>query len=230
MEEKVGFKRALSAAMVLGLYAGFMLAVGVAQFKIEENAIQSGFLIWGITIVTSTIILTPILSIGRRRGRPDTEEDVLEVREQLQDLNEGIGGWRTLSHVRGEGMGVSISLSDAINPLLIIESSLKLGDRIRLIFRFGKTETELRDRVLLLLEQKVNRSRIQRRTKSLTVMPDIKFDRGVIITRAMMLCPPLMVGGALGFSSVSPGEPALAIAGGIAGAMLGFLIITNKGT
>jgi hypothetical protein len=61
-------------------------------------------------------------------------------------------------------------------------------------------------------------------------MPDIKFDRGVIITRAMMLCPPLMVGGALGFSSVSPGEPALTIAGGVAGAMLGFLIITNKGT
>ena len=87
MEEKVGFKRALSAALVLGLYAGFMLAVGVAQFKIEDNALQSGFFIWGVTIITSAIFLTPILSMGRRRGRPDTEEDVLEVRAQLQDLN-----------------------------------------------------------------------------------------------------------------------------------------------
>ncbi|HIF45908.1 MAG TPA: hypothetical protein EYQ73_03815 [Candidatus Poseidoniales archaeon] len=230
MEEKVGFRRGLSAAIVLGLYAGFMLAVGVAQFKIEENALKSGFTIWIITIIVSAVLLTPILSRGRRRGRPDTEEDVIEVREQLRELNEGVGGWRTLSHVRGEGMGVSVSLSDASNPLLIIESALQLGDRIRLIFRFSKTETDLRDRVLPLLEQMVNRSRIQRRTKSLTVMPDIKFDRGVIITRAMMLCPPLMVGGALGFSSVAPGETALAIAGGVAGAMLGFLIITNKGT
>ena len=31
MEEKVGFRRALSAAVVLGLYSGFMLAVAIAM-------------------------------------------------------------------------------------------------------------------------------------------------------------------------------------------------------
>ena len=31
MEEKVGFRRALSASIVLGLYSGFMLAVAIAM-------------------------------------------------------------------------------------------------------------------------------------------------------------------------------------------------------
>ena len=31
MEEKVGFRRAFSASIVLGLYSGFMLAVAIAM-------------------------------------------------------------------------------------------------------------------------------------------------------------------------------------------------------
>ena len=127
-------------------------------------------------------------------------------------------------------MGVSISLTDAKNPLLIIEKALHLSNEIRLIFRFSKNELELRERVLPILEQKVGLSRIQRKTKSLTIVPPSIMDRGIMITRSMMLCPPLMVGGAIGFSSIAPGQPLLAVVGGLAGIMLGLLIITNRGS
>ena len=229
MEERVGFRRGLSAATILGLYAGFMIAVGVAV-TFEEKALTYAAYVWCLTIAISAIMLTPILAKGRKRGRTDTEEDVAAIRSSLNDCNEGVGRWRTLSHVRGEGMGVSISLASASNPLLIIEKSLQLSNEIRLIFRFSKNESELRERVLLILEQKIGLSRIQRRTKSLTVVPPIVMDRGIMITRSMMLCPPLMVGGAIGFSSIAPGQPLLALVGGLAGIMLGLLVITNRGS
>jgi hypothetical protein len=229
MEEKVGFRRGLSAAIILGLYAGFMIAVGVAV-TFEEKALTYAAYIWSLTIVVSSLLLTPILAKGRKRGRADTEEDVSAVRTNLTECNEGVGRWRTLSHVRGEGMGVSISLTDAKNPLLIIEKALHLSNEIRLIFRFTKNELELRERVLPILEQKVGLSRIQRKTKSLTIVPPSIMDRGIMITRSMMLCPPLMVGGAIGFSSIAPGQPLLAVVGGLAGIMLGLLIITNRGS
>jgi len=229
MEEKVGVRRGLSAAIVLGLYAGFMIAVGVAV-TLEEKALTYAAYVWCLTIIISAIMLTPILAKGRKRGRADAEEDVAAIRSTLTECNEGIGRWRTLSHVRGEGMGVSISLVGASNPLLIIEKALQLSNEIRLIFRFSKTEYELRERVLPILEQKVGLSRIQRRTTSLTIVPPIVMDRGIMITRSMMLCPPLMVGGAIGFSSIAPGQPLLALAGGLAGIMLGLLVITNRGS
>ena len=229
MEEKVGFKRGLSASIVLGLYAGFMIAVAVAVTLEDKGLIYAAF-VWSLTIVVSAVFLTPILANGRKRGRKNTDEDVVTVRSQLESYNEGVGRWRSLSHTRGESMGVSISLTGASNPLVIIEKALLLAGDIRLIFRFSKTESELRERILPILEQKVGLSRIQRKTKSLTVIPPIVMDRGLLITRSMMLCPPLMVGGALGFSSIAPGQPILAVVGGLAGAMLGILVITNKGS
>jgi hypothetical protein len=75
----------------------------------------------------------------------------------------------------------------------------------------------------------VSSSRIQRRTKSLTIVPDVKIDSSTIITRVMMLCPPLMVAGSMGFYSVAPGQPLLVLIGATAGAVLGMLIVTNQG-
>jgi hypothetical protein len=229
MEEKVGFRRGLSAASVLGLYAGFMLAVAVAV-TFEKNALIMAAIFWAITIVVSAIFLTPILAKGRRRGRSDAEEDVAAVRGALESLNEGVGGWRTLSHIRGDGLGVSVSLSDSENPLLIMEKSLQMADSVRIIFRFSKNESSLRDRILSIVEERISRTRIQRRTKTITITTPQILDRGIFITRSMMICPPLMVLGAIGFSSISNGDSILAGIGAIAGLLLGVLVITNKGS
>ncbi|MDE0954679.1 MAG: hypothetical protein OR994_08375 [Candidatus Poseidoniales archaeon] len=228
MEEKVGFKRAFSASIVLGLYSGFMLAVAIAM-SMSKDGLQLATFLWGLTIVLCALFLTPVLASGRKRGRPETDEDLTKLRLALDEFNEGIGGWRTLSHVRGEGMGVSISLSNASNPLTIIEKSLQIAGKCKIIFRFPKNDPSLRDRTLPILEQKVGISRIQRRTKSLTVTPLVILDRTTIITRAMMLCPPLMAAGAMGFYSVAPEQPTLAFVGAAAGAILGMLVVTNKG-
>ena len=228
MEEKVGFRRALSASIVLGLYSGFMLAVAIAMSMGTEGLKLAAFL-WGLVIVLCSIFLTPILAVGRKRGRPETDEFVNSLRKGLETLNEGVGGWRALSHVRGEGFGASVSLSNATNPLLIIEKSLSLAGNSKIIFRFPKDDPSLRDRVLPILEDKVGSTRIQRRTKSLTVVPEVIFDRSVIITRSMMLCPPLMVAGSVGFSSVAPSQPFLLVIGAVAGAILGLMIVTNNG-
>jgi hypothetical protein len=167
--------------------------------------------------------------MGRKRGIPNTDQDVTKLREILDEFNEGVGGWRTLSHIRGEGMGVSISLSNASNPLTIIEKALQITEKCKLVFRFSKSDPSLRDRTLMILEEKVSPSRIQRRTKSLTIVPEAKIDRSTIITRVMMLCPPLMVAGSMGFYSVAPGQPLLVLIGATAGAVLGMLIVTNQG-
>jgi len=224
----VGFNRALSASIVLGLYSGFMLAVAIAM-SVRVDGIRLAAFLWGLTIVLCALFLTPILAAGRKRGRPENDADVTNVRLALEEFNEGIGGWRALSHIRGEGMGVSISLSNSSNPLLIIEKALQVAEKCKLVFRFPKNDTSLRDRTLPILEEKVGTSRIQRRTKSLTVVPKVVLDRSVIITRSMMLCPPLMAAGAMGLYSVAPEQPMLAFVGAVAGLVLGMLVVTNKG-
>ena len=44
-----------------------------------------------------------------------------------------------------------------------------------------------------------------------------------------MLCPPLMVAGSVAFYSLAPEQPVLVILGGLAGAILGMMVVTNKG-
>jgi len=229
MEEKVGFRRGLSAASVLGLYAGFMLAVGVAMTYGNDGLIMATML-WALTIVVSAIFLTPLLAKGRKRGKSGADEEVAAMRAALEPYNEGVGGWRTLSHIRGGGHGVSVSLSDSENPLLIMEKSLQMADSIRVIFRFSKSESSLRERILSIIEERISRTRIQRKTKTITILTPQLLDRGVLITRTMMICPPLMVLGAIGFSSISDGDSILAVAGAIAGLLLGIMVITNKGS
>ena len=127
--------------------------------------------------------------------------------------------------LRLEILFLSISLSNATNPLIIIERAIQIMGKCKLVFRFSKSDTSLRDRTLLILNEKVGASRIQRRTKSLTIVPEVKIDRSTIITRVMMLCPPLMVAGSMGFYSVNPDQPILAFIGATAGAVLGMLIV-----
>ena len=76
MEEKVGFRRALSASIVLGLYSGFMLAVAIAM-SVKQDGFQLAVFLWGVTIVVSALFLTPVLASGRKRGLPDTDQDAV---------------------------------------------------------------------------------------------------------------------------------------------------------
>ena len=66
---------AFSASIVLGLYSGFMLAVGLAM-STDGSEIMLAIYLWALTIVVSALLLTPILARGRKRGRKATDEDV----------------------------------------------------------------------------------------------------------------------------------------------------------
>ena len=82
MEEKVGFRKGLSAAVVLGLYSGFMLAVAIAMVLGNDGLVTAAFF-WGSTIVACALILTPILAYGRRRGLPETDATVKNLRPNI---------------------------------------------------------------------------------------------------------------------------------------------------
>ena len=46
MEEKVGWRRAFSAAIVLGLYSGFMITIGILSSIGTEYFVEA-FVTWG---------------------------------------------------------------------------------------------------------------------------------------------------------------------------------------
>ena len=80
---------------------GFMLAVAIAMV-LGTGGLKTAAFLWGATIVLCSIILTPILAGGRKRGLAETDATVNNLREGLSEFNEGIGGWRSLSHVRAK--------------------------------------------------------------------------------------------------------------------------------
>ena len=142
---------------------------------------------------------------------PETDATVKMLREGLSEFNEGVGGWRALSHVRGEGMGASSFTIPCFESAYYNRKGIEVNHRLQIDFQISERVTHPPDRTLPILEEKVGTSRIQRRTKSLTVVPEVIIDRSVIITRMMMLCPPLMVAGSIAFYSVSPDQPFLTI-------------------
>ena len=75
-----------------------MLAVAIAMVLGNDGLMTAAFL-WGLTIVVCALILTPFLALGRKRGLPETDATVKMLREGLSEFNEGVGGWRALSHV-----------------------------------------------------------------------------------------------------------------------------------
>jgi len=227
MQEKVGWRRAFSASVVLGLYSGFMITIGILS-SIGTEYFLEAFVTWGSVIVLSALILTPILANGRKRGVESSVVFVEKYRKILSDYNEGKGGWRTLSHVRDSGSGVLISLSNSSNPLLIIEKIASNDIDCKIIFRFSKHETDLRDRVLKILDERFVENRVQKKAKSIHVNPIIEIDRNSIITKILMICPPLILLGTIGFSEMIPNLLISTILGFFVGGFLGGLIATNR--
>jgi len=227
MQEKVGWRRAFSASVVLGLYSGFMITIGILS-SIGTEYFLEAFVTWGSVIVLSALILTPILANGRKRGVESSVVFVEKYRKILSDYNEGKGGWRTLSHVRDSGSGVLITLSNSSNPLLIIEKIASNDIDCKIIFRFSKHETDLRDRVLKILDERFVENRVQKKAKSIHVYPIIEIDRNSIITKILMICPPLILLGTIGFSEMIPNLLISTILGFFVGGFLGGLIATNR--
>ena len=227
MQEKVGWRRAFSASVVLGLYSGFMITIGILS-SIGTEYFLEAFVTWGSVIVLSALILTPILANGRKRGVESSVVFVEKYRKILSDYNEGKGGWRTLSHVRDSGSGVLITLSNSSNPLLIIEKIASNDIDCKIIFRFSKHETDLRDRVLKILDERFVENRVQKKAKSIHVYPIIEIDRNSIVTKILMICPPLILLGTIGFSEMIPNLLISTILGFFVGGFLGGLIATNR--
>ena len=227
MEEKVGWRRAFSAAIVLGLYSGFMITIGILSSIGTEYFVEA-FVTWGSVIILSTIILTPILANGRKRGVESSVVFVERYRELLSQYNEGVGGWRSLSHVRDSGSGVLITLSDSSNPLLIIGKIASSEIDCKIIFRFSKREPEFRDRVLGILEEKFVDNRVQKKAKSIHINPKQEIDRNSLITKFVMICPPLILLASIGFNEMTSNLPISTLLGFIVGGFLGGLIATNR--
>ncbi len=229
MTEKVGWTRGSSAAAVLGLYAGFMVAVAVAVIY-PEDPLRSAAKAWAITMLFSIIFLTPLLSRGRKRGRPETLLILDNIRADLQPFDEGVNRWRALSHIRREGTGVSINMLDSSKPMAIVEQAITHGDICSVQFRIKPREdAELRSAIIAFLVAELGSSRVSKKNNSITVMQPLIMDSATIITRSMMMIPPLMVMGIMAFDSFAPGNLIARISGGIAGVFLGMMIITNRG-
>ena len=153
---------------------------------------------------------------------------VERYRELLSQYNEGVGGWRSLSHVRDSGSGVLITLSDSSNPLLIIGKIASSEIDCKIIFRFSKREPEFRDRVLGILEEKFVDNRVQKKAKSIHINPKQEIDRNSLITKFVMICPPLILLASIGFNEMTSNLPISTLLGFIVGGFLGGLIATNR--
>ena len=229
MSEKVGWTRGASAAGVLGLYAGFMVAVAVSVIY-NDDPLRSAGKAWALTMAISIVFLTPILSRGRKRGRPETSLLLNKIRDDLMKFDEGVNRWRSLSHVRREGTGVSIRMLDSKNPMMIVKQALPHSEDCNVQFRIKPSDDpELRARIIDYLSRSVGSSRISKKNHAITVTQPINIDRATLITRSMMIFPPLMLLGMMAVDSLSPGSTIARIGGCIAGLFLGIMIVTNRG-
>jgi hypothetical protein len=206
-----------------------MVAVAVAVIY-PEDPLRSAAKAWAITMLFSIIFLTPLLSKGRKRGRPETLLILDNIRADLQPFDEGVNRWRALSHIRREGTGVSINMLDSSKPMAIVKQAITHGDICSVQFRIKpRDDAELRRAIIAFLVAELGSSRVSKKNNSITVMQPLIMDSATLITRSMMMIPPLMVMGIMAFDSFAPGNLIARISGGIAGMFLGMMIITNRG-
>ena len=111
---------------------------------------------------------------------------------------------------------------------MIIEKIASNEIDCKVIFRFSKHETDLRDRVLKILNERFVENRVQKKAKSIHVNPIIEVDRNSIITKILMICPPLILLGTIGFNEMIPNLLLSTVLGFFVGGFLGGLIATNR--
>ncbi|RAH07486.1 MAG: hypothetical protein CBC92_002105 [Euryarchaeota archaeon TMED132] len=164
----------LQAGALIGLYLGFSLAT-ISVLTDAEEIKRTIYLICLPPFIVS-ILLGPFLA-KRRRPVKLSKKPLEEARELLTRFNEGQGSWRVLSHISSDGMNIRIDLHNLKNVEGVVEAALELADTTTVKFIVGKgnaksTSPELRDRVLSVVESKVNILRRTRKVKSIEVSPE----------------------------------------------------------
>ncbi|MAU74106.1 MAG: hypothetical protein ACJZ5B_04135 [Candidatus Poseidoniaceae archaeon] len=172
--EPVGLRMGLQAGALIGLYLGFSLAT-ISVLTDAEEIKRTIYLICLPPFIVS-ILLGPFLA-KRRRPVKLSKKPLEEARELLTRFNEGQGSWRVLSHISSDGMNIRIDLHNLKNVEGVVEAALELADTTTVKFIVGKgnaksTSPELRDRVLSVVESKVNILRRTRKVKSIEVSPE----------------------------------------------------------
>tara|TARA_B100001559_G_scaffold123677_1_gene104052 strand:+ start:4372 stop:4971 length:600 start_codon:yes stop_codon:yes gene_type:complete len=164
----------LQAGALIGLYLGFSLAT-ISVLTDAEEIKRTIYLICLPPFIVS-ILLGPFLA-KRRRPVKLSKKPLEEARELLTRFNEGQGSWRVLSHISSDGMNIRIDMHNLKNVEGVVEAALELADTTTVKFIVGKgnaksTSPELRDRVLSVVESKVNILRRTRKVKSIEVSPE----------------------------------------------------------
>ena len=172
--DPVGLRMGLQAGALIGLYLGFSLAT-ISVLTDAEEVKRTVYLICLPPFIVS-ILLGPFLA-KRRRPVKLSKKPLEEARELLTPYNEGQGSWRVLSHVSSDGMNIRIDMHNLKNVEGVVEAALRLADSTTVKFVVGRgtsksVSPELRDRVLSVVEAKVNILRRTRKVKSIEVSPE----------------------------------------------------------
>lgn len=172
--DPVGLRMGLQAGALIGLYLGFSLAT-ISVLTDAEEVKRTVYLICLPPFIVS-ILLGPFLA-KRRKPVKLSKKPLEEARELLTPYNEGQGSWRVLSHVSSDGMNIRIDMHNLKNVEGVVEAALRLADSTTVKFVVGRgtsksVSPELRDRVLSVVETKVNILRRTRKVKSIEVSPE----------------------------------------------------------
>jgi len=233
MSTRLGLRRGSSAALVIGIYGGFFLAMSASVMDPNLEGLKFAGKMWGGFIIASIIILSPILAMREKPHAEDNRLDQLEMtRQKLSALDMGEGGWRSLSHVRMEGMSMMIDVHDLDEVELLIDLVLSEPNSSKVVIRCGSgreksRQPSLRPRVLKHLEAKNEGFRLRRHEKTVHVVwPKRRKDP---ITRLFSITPPLASIGAISAYQSMGSNLVSIFLGGAAGLMLGIMLSFHEG-
>ena len=233
MSTRLGLRRGASAALVIGIYGGFFLAMAASVIDPDIGGMILAGKLWGGFILASLIILSPILSLRERPHLNDDRLDLLEMtRARFSSLDMGEGGWRSLSHIRMEGMSLMIDVHDLDEVELLLDMVISQPNTNKVIIRCGSgrersRQPNLRPRVLKHLESKLVGFRLRRHEKTIHIVwPKGRKDP---MTRLFSISPPLASIGAISaYQSMGPGIISILLGAG-AGLMLGIMLAFHEG-
>lgn len=194
--EPVGLSTGLQAGAFLGLYLGFSLSV-ISVLTDPTQLSRLGGLMCTPPLA-GAILLGPFLA--RRRKPVDLgKKPLTHAREILAPFGEGRGRWRVLSHVKSDGMSIRVDMHDLTNLIGVVDAALPLSDLCSVKFIVGRgvpssRQPELRQRVLDIVEERVQLTRRRRTAKSIEIspLPTVKYvNQQRKINRALLILLPI---------------------------------------
>ena len=228
VEERIGFRRAAGAGMLLAIWSGFpawVIAAGLQGY-------EAPFLVPNMIAVGCSIAIgvgVTVIQTGRvRRTTPDPDAGVNEVRAALAPYE--TERWHTLLNVR-LGTGVMVDLHGLTDRRPIMERLIELANEHRIVLIVGDgrpsaKEPDLRLEVQSLLgrpDHLIIRS--SNSTIRISQRPPPEDGRDLIL-RAAILGPTLMLVGFIGFLDL--GGPRAGLFGALCGAVLTGMLIRHR--